>query len=414
MSQLQPVRGTHDLLNDVVLKHRHIVNHSLELCERYGFSEIKTPIFEFSDVFARTLGEVSDVVSKEMYTFTDKGGDSISLRPEGTASVMRAFISEGLSHQLPLKFFYEGPMFRYERPQKGRYRQFYQIGIELLGIENPDADVEVISLAHLVLKNLGVLDQVQLQINSMGDKESRETYRKELIGFYKNHEKSLSTESQKRLQINPLRILDSKDRADVVINQEAPQAQQFLSAQAQEKFTHIQKSLDALKINYRVNPRLVRGLDYYCHLIFEFRTTELGSQDAVLSGGRYDGLAEIMGGPPTPAVGWAAGVERLSLLMTNSLSVKRPIALIPLGEAAEKACRELAHELRSEGFVIDMAYSGNMSNRMKKAAKRHAVAALIIGDSELQSSEYTLKIFDTGVQLKVKKSDLKTQILKFQ
>ncbi|OFZ12413.1 MAG: histidine--tRNA ligase [Bdellovibrionales bacterium RBG_16_40_8] len=406
MSQLQPVRGTHDLLNDVMRKHRHIINRCLLLCERYGFNEIKTPIFEFSDVFLRTLGETSDIVSKEMYTFLDKGGDSISLRPEGTAGVVRAFISEGLTHQLPLKLFYEGPMFRYERPQKGRYRQFYQIGVELLGVENPDADVEVISLAELLLKELGVLSRVQLEINSIGDKASRDTFRKELVNYYKKHEKSLSEESLRRLLINPMRILDSKDRADIAINQNAPQLEHFLNPLSKEKFTHIQKALDDLKINYKINPRLVRGLDYYCHLVFEFRTTELGSQDAVLSGGRYDGLSEIMGGAQTPAVGWAAGVERLSLLIPTELPTKRPISLIPLGDAAEGVCRELAHQLRSQGFAIDMAHSGNMSNRMKKATKQNAVAAIIIGDNELQSGDYTLKILDTGAQLKVKKADL--------
>lgn len=406
MSQMQPVRGTHDLLGVDIRKYRRIITQALAMCDRYGVAEIKTPIFEFSHVFSRTLGDASDIVTKEMYTFTDKGGDSISLRPEGTASVMRAFISEGLSHQLPLKFFYEGPMFRYERPQKGRYRQFYQIGVELMGVENPDSDIEVISFAHHLLEKLNVASKVQLEINSIGDKESRDKYRQELVRFYENHMGSLSEDSRKRLAMNPLRILDSKDKNDIAINQSAPRLIDYLNAESKAKFSFIQKNLADLGIKYAVNPRLVRGLDYYCHLVFEFRTTELGSQDAVLSGGRYDGLAEIMGGPKTPAVGWAAGIERLSLLMPEDDKPSRAISLIPLGEAAEELCRRLAHELRGQGVAVDMAYSGNMSNRMKKAAKQNAAAALIIGDNEIASGEYTMKILDSGVQLKVKKAEL--------
>lgn len=410
MSSMQPVRGTHDLLFQQMRRHRLVVEKAHQVCELYGFSEIKTPIFEFTHVFSRTLGDASDIVSKEMYTFTDKGGDLISLRPEGTASVVRSLISEGLSHQLPLKFFYEGPMFRYERPQKGRYRQFYQIGVELMGVESPEADVEVVSLAEQLLHSLGIKDKVYLEINSIGDKESRDQYRRALVDYYEKHKSKLSEDSRRRLTLNPLRILDSKDAKDIEINREAPKLTEYLNADSREKFEFVQKSLASLGISYQINPQLVRGLDYYCHLVFEFKTQALGSQDAVLSGGRYDGLAEMMGGPKTPAVGWAAGVDRLALLLPSDPPTQRPVALIPIGSAAEDHCRQLAYKLRVQGLFIDMAYGGNMSNRMKKAVKNNAIAAVIVGDTEIQSGEYTLKILDSGQQLKVKNSELKTQI----
>ncbi len=410
MSQLQPVRGTHDLIGDDALKYRHILECAAAISRQYGFSEIKTPVFEFTHVFNRTLGDSSDIVTKEMYTFTDKGGEIISLRPEGTASVVRAFISEGLAQNLPLKLFYEGPMFRYERPQKGRYRQFYQLGVELLGTDSIDADIEVISMAHHLFSKLQISDKVSLEINSIGDHESRAHYRTALVSYYKQHEHNLSADSKTRLSVNPLRILDSKDKKDIEINENAPKLVDHLNSESKEKFESIKKTLLNLQIPYVVNHKLVRGLDYYCHLVFEFRTSALGSQDAVLSGGRYDGLCEKMGGPKTPAVGWAAGVERLSLLLDSTPKQKRPVTLIPLGEPAEAACRKLAHDLRGQGFFIEMSYSGNMSNRMKKAAKQNSIATLIIGDSELQSRTYTFKIMDTGVQLAVKESELVARI----
>lgn len=404
--QMQPVRGTHDLISSDMLKHRFILNRAMAISQNYGFEEIKTPIFEFSHIFSRTLGDASDIVAKEMYTFTDKGGDSISLRPEGTASIIRAYISEGLAQNLPLKFFYEGPMFRYERPQKGRYRQFYQLGLELLGVENSDADVEVISMAHHLFNALGISDKVTLEINSIGDKESRDLYRTELVKYYKQFEENLSEDSKKRLSSNPLRILDSKDKKDLTINENAPRLSEYLNDASKSKFETIQQALRELGIAFKVNPHLVRGLDYYCHLVFEFRTQALGSQDAVLSGGRYDGLSETMGGPKTPAVGWAAGLERLALLLDKVPTKLRPVSLIPLGANAETHCRKLAHELRGRNICTEVSYSGNMSNRMKKATKQNAAVALIIGDNELQNKIYTLKIMDTGVQLAVKESDL--------
>lgn len=410
MSQLQPVRGTHDLYSSQARRFRHVIDLAHSLSKRYGFSEIKTPVFEFSHVFSRTLGDTSDIVSKEMYTFTDKGGDQISLRPEGTASIMRAFISAGMSQNLPLKFFYEGPMFRYERPQKGRYRQFYQIGVEFLGVDSSDSDIEVISLANLLLKELRVDGLVELEINSIGDKDSRTRYRQALVDYYIKNETQLSEDSRRRLQTNPLRILDSKDRSDLEINKKAPLLGHYLNEVSLKKYNFIKSGLTDLGISFKENPHLVRGLDYYCDLVFEFRTNKLGSQDAVLSGGRYDGLAETMGGPTTPAIGWAAGIERLCLLMPEDPKSVRPVTLIPLGEAAEKVGRQMAHSLRAQGLTIDMSYSGNMSNRMKKAAKQNAIAAIIMGDTELQKNEVTLKLLDTGVQQTVKQTDLVARI----
>ncbi len=411
MSQnLQSVRGTHDLIGSTVKRYRYVVETARALAARYGFEELKTPIFETSAVFSRTLGDASDIVTKEMYTFTDKGGDMLSLRPEGTAGAMRAYIEHGLQRQLPIKWFYEGPMFRYERPQKGRYRQFYQIGAELLGPEGGDADVELISLAQNLLEALGVSTSSRLEINSIGDKESRDVYRARLVEYYKKHESSLSDDSRRRLAVNPLRILDSKDAKDIAINEGAPRLLDDLNELSRTQFDRIQKSLGDLGITYSVNERLVRGLDYYSHLVFEYRTNALGSQDAILSGGRYDGLCEMMGGSRTAAVGWAAGVERLSLLMLEDPLAVRPVALIPVGEKAERECVRLAHDLRGRGFHIELSYSGNMSNRMKKAVARSAKAAVIIGDQELANRVVTLKQLDTGEQSQVAQSELPAKL----
>ncbi len=293
---------------------------------------------------------------------------------------------------------------------KGRYRQFYQIGAELIGVEKPDADVETISLAHTLLNELGVGSKCYLEINSIGDKESRDAYRKVLVEYYSKHLERLSEDSKKRLSLNPLRILDSKEKGDIEVNRDAPKLLDHLNAVSREKFEYIQKRLNDLKIPFKINQHLVRGLDYYCHLVFEFRTSELGSQDAVLSGGRYDGLSEIMGGPATPAVGWAAGIERLSLLTAADPVAQRAVCLIPIGDKAESYCLTLAHSLRQDGFLVDMGYSGNLSNRMKKAASHNCYAALIVGDNELSTGEFGLKILDSGEQIKLREADLKTKL----
>lgn len=409
---LQPVRGTYDLMEDEARKFRHIVNVALSLSDNYGFEEIDTPIFEFTDVFKRNLGDTTDIVTKEMYTFNDKGDESLTLRPEGTAGIARAFISNGLSQKLPLKLIYHGPMFRYERPQKGRYRQFHQLGIELLGVEGPQADIECISFADSWLNQLGLRSSAALEINTIGDSESRAHYRTKLIEFFSQHEKELSAESQIRLKVNPMRILDSKDPKDQKFAKMAPKMHDHLNETSKKFFDEVQSSLTRIGIPYTVNPHLVRGLDYYSHTVFEYRTTLLGAQDAILAGGRYDQLIEMMGGPATPGVGWAAGIERLSLLLKNPPAKRRPVALIPLGESAEKELLKWAHDLRTQGLPIEMSYGGNLSKRMKKANRANAKFALIVGDDELAKGQAQLKDLDSGAQSALSIKSLKEQLEK--
>jgi histidyl-tRNA synthetase len=407
-SKLQPVRGTHDLLPEEARKHRFIVSEALEVAARYGYGEIATPVFEFSEVFHRTLGDTSDVVTKETYTFTDRGGENLTLRPEFTAGIARAFISGGLQDQLPLKYFYAGPAFRYERPQKGRQRQFHQIGAELLGVDTPQGDIETIALAYRVLESLGLKDKVKLELNTLGDAESRTAYREALVKYFESHAANLSDDSKARLVRNPLRILDSKDEGDRKIIADAPRMQEHLTAFTKHYFTRVQEGLTALGINFAFNERLVRGLDYYNHTVFEFTTDLLGAQGTVLAGGRYDGLIELMGGPSTPGIGWAAGIERLAALVdfADRIKTARPIAVIPLGDAAEKEALKLTEQLRAGGFTVELGYKGNLGNRMKKANKVQAVAALIIGDSELAKGVAVLKDLDSGSQQEVALSSL--------
>lgn len=397
MASLQPVRGTHDLLPEDMRRHRAVVERARATAEVFGFEEMATPIFEFTDVFARTLGDTSDIVTKEMYTF-ERSGDSITLRPEGTAGVARAFISNGLAQQTPLKVFYQGPMFRYERPQKGRQRQFHQVGVELLGVESPQADLEVLSLAAQFLERLGLKGRIQLELNTLGDTDSRAAYREALVAYLRRYESDLSEDSRARLTRNPLRILDSKDPGDRRVIEDAPLFGDSLNDASKAFFDTVTAGLEALGIPYVVNPRLVRGLDYYCHTAFEFTTDALGAQGTVLAGGRYDGLIKSMGGPQTPGIGWAAGVERLSMLVEDVAERRRPLALVPMGEAAETALLPIADRLRRAGYAVDMAYSGNMKKRMKRANTVNARAAVIVGDDELAQQSATVRDLDSGEQ----------------
>jgi histidyl-tRNA synthetase len=307
MAEIQAVRGTQDLLPEEQRRHRIVADTARRIAETYGFQEIATPIFEFTEVFSRPIGEATDIVSKEMYTFQDRSGDSLSLRPEGTAAVARAVLSNGLTQATPLKFFYAGPMFRHERPQKGRYRQFHQIGVELMGPAQPQADAEVIALGAHILNSLGVLGSCVLELNTLGDAASRNAYRAALVAYFTGYHDRLSEDSRDRLARNPLRILDSKDPGDKEIVAGAPGFDAYLNDESKAFFAAVRQRLDLLKIDYTLNPRLVRGLDYYSHTAFEFVTTALGSQGTVLGGGRYDGLMPMMGGPEMPAVGWAGG-----------------------------------------------------------------------------------------------------------
>jgi histidyl-tRNA synthetase len=391
------VRGTHDLLPDDMRRHRAVVERLRQISALYGFEEMATPIFEFTEVFSRTLGETSDVVTKEMYTF-ERSGDQITLRPEGTAGVCRAFISNGLAQSLPIKAFYHGPMFRYERPQKGRQRQFHQVGVELLGVEGPQADLDVLAMAAQFLESLGLQGRINLEINTLGDTESRIVYRDALVAYLSPFRAELSEDSQTRLEKNPLRILDSKDPGDRKIIADAPVFSDSLNAASKTFFDTVLAGLDRMGIAYTVNPRLVRGLDYYCHTAFEFTTDALGAQGTVLAGGRYDGLIETMGGPATPGIGWAAGVERLSMLVEDVPAKARPVALIPLGDAAEALVVELANSLRRAGVPVDVAYGGNMKKRMKRANAVNASHAVILGDDELARQEAAVRNLDSGEQ----------------
>jgi histidyl-tRNA synthetase len=410
MASLKPVRGTQDILPDESRLYRGVEETAFDVAERYGFGEITTPIFEFTEVFSRTLGDTSDIVTKEMYTFEDKGGDFVTLRPEGTAGVARAFISNGLQQHLPLKLFYRGPMFRYERPQKGRRRQFRQVGIEILGVATPQADIEAISLAATFLGELGLKDNVTLEINSLGDTASRAAYREELVSYLKEHKANLSHDSLERLERNPLRILDSKDEGDREIVANAPRLQDSLNDESQTFFTDVCAGLDKLGIAFEHNTKLVRGLDYYCHTAFEFTTNDLGAQGTVLAGGRYDGLIGQMGGPETPGIGWAAGVERLALLLGEGVEPKRPIVVIPIGNEAESEALIVAESLRKKGYRIDLGYSGNLKKRMKRANDGKAVAAILLGEDELARNACTLRDMDSGEQNEVSLESLEDHL----
>jgi histidyl-tRNA synthetase len=414
MSTLQPVRGTHDILPEEMRRHRAVVETARDVAERFGYGEIATPIFEFSEVFKRTLGDTSDIVTKEMYSFTDRGGEMLTLRPEGTAGVARALMSGGLSQNLPLKFFYHGPMFRYERPQKGRMRQFHQIGVELLGVAQPLGDVEVIALGVQILRELGILEHTTLELNTLGDTESRQSYRTALVEYFEKHVDRLSADSRDRLTRNPLRILDSKDEGDRAVVAEAPLFGDYLNQASRDFFAAVTRGLDALGIRYKLNPRLVRGLDYYCHTAFEFTTDKLGAQGTVMAGGRYDGLVAMMGGPSTPGIGWAAGIERLSLMLADVPPAPRPIAIVPVGAETELKALELANVLRGAGFAVELGFGGNVGKRMKRANKLDARAAVLIGTDELARGAASVRDLDSGEQEEVPLAALNERLARFR
>lgn len=410
MANLQPVRGTRDLLPEECRKFRHIQRTAQHLIELYGFQEMETPILEPVALFKRGLGDTSDIVSKEMYTLRDLGGDELVLRPEGTAGVARAFISEGLAQHLPLKLFYNGPMFRYERPQKGRYRQFYQMGVELLGVEKPQADLEVLALGWHILRSLKLQGEIKLQINTLGDGASRAAYRERLVAYLNTRKSELSKDSLERLERNPLRILDSKDEGDRKVVADAPSLEGSLNDNSKAFFAGVLEGLEQLGIPYVIDPMLVRGLDYYCHTVFEFTSNSLGSQSAVLSGGRYDNLISDLGGPQTPGVGWGAGLDRLAMLLPEIPQGPRPVAIVPLGEEAERAALKLTQELREAGIAVDIGFGGNMAKRMKRANKLNASHAVILGSEELERGVAQVKTLDTGEQREVGLNELSGEL----
>jgi histidyl-tRNA synthetase len=405
-TDLQPPRGTHDLIGEDQRRHAHVVDTARRVAATYGFDEWSTPIFEDTRVFSRTLGETSDVVTKEMYTFTDRGGDSITLRPEATAGLCRALVTNGLTQSLPQKIFYTGPMFRYERPQKGRYRQFHQIDIEVIGSADPLADAEVIACGWAILTALGVGQDTVLEINTLGDKPSRAAYRDALVAYFTEHQAALSQDSLQRLGRNPLRILDSKDEGDRRIVANAPLIAGHLTEAAAAFYASVQTYLRQFGVPFRENPRIVRGLDYYGHTAFEFVTGKLGSQGTVMGGGRYDGLVEEMGGPPTPAVGWAAGIERLAMLLETPPLAPAGVAVVPVGDAAEATALTVLQTLRAAGIRAEMAYRGNLRRRLERANRIGARAAVILGPDDIAAGVAQVKNLETGAQEAVKLADL--------
>lgn len=411
MSRLQPVRGTADLLPDSMAKHRLVIDAARTASAHYGFAEMATPIFEFSEVFSRPLGASSDIVTKENYSFADRGGEMLTLRPENTAGVVRAMISGGLTQSLPLRYFYAGPMFRYERPQKGRMRQFHQVGIEYLGPSDALADAEIIACGARFLGALGVLDDCVLHLNSLGDTPSRQAYRTALVEYLTGFSGQLSADSQTRLAVNPLRILDSKDEGDRQILKDAPQLQDYLNDISKAHFASVTKALDAADIAFIHDPLLVRGLDYYCHTAFEFVTTSLGAQGTVLGGGRYDGLAEMLGGPAVPGVGWAAGVERLAMLAGDAPQNSPDVAVLAADDSVEIAAFQLAEELRNAGIDIDFPTSGALGKKLKKAVKTGIRLAVIIGSDEQANNTVQLRNLGDGTQREMPRDDALPRVI---
>jgi histidyl-tRNA synthetase len=399
MTPVQPVRGTQSLLGEDADRLATVIAAFDRVRRLYGFKRVEVPTIEQTAVFARTIGETTDVVSKEMYSFEDRGGESITLRPEFTAGICRAYLSEGWQQYAPIKVATHGSAFRYERPQKGRFREFHQLDAEIIGAGEPQADVELLAFADQLLKDLGV-DPI-LQLNTLGDPDTRAAWRDALYEHFKAHSSALSDDSKARLARNPLRILDSKAHQDWPTIDSAPTIDEFLTAEAADFFAAVTSGLDAAGIAWERAPRLVRGLDYYRHTAFEFVTDRLGAQGTVLAGGRYDGLIESLGGPHTPAVGWAAGIERLAM-MIGAPAPERPTAvLVPLGERADSVAQGIVADLRRAGVTADMAYRGNMKKRLSRANESGAAFAVIIGDDELDRGEAQVKNLSSGEQTAV-------------
>ena len=370
----KPVRGTQDIFGAEAEAFAFVVETFERVRKLYRFRRVEMPVFEKTEVFARSIGETTDIVSKEMYSFDDRGGESLTLRPEFTAGIARAFITDGWQQHAPLKVATHGPLFRYERPQKGRYRQFHQLDAEIIGAGEPQADVELLAMADQLLGELGIADGVTLHLNTLGDGDSREAWRAALVEHFRGVAGELSEDSQERLEKNPLRILDSKDPRDRAFVADAPKIDDFLSGEAQDFYGAVTSGLDAAGVAWTRNPALVRGLDYYRHTAFEFVTDRLGAQGTVLGGGRYDGLIENLGGPPTPAVGWAAGIERLAMLVGELESTAADVIVVAESdEMIPNAIRALAR-FRELGYSADLVASGSPKKRYKKASSTDAAA----------------------------------------
>ena len=416
MARIQAIRGMNDILPAQTPAWRYLETLAADVFQQYGYDEIRTPILEQTELFKRSIGEVTDIVEKEMYTFEDRNGDSLTLRPEGTAGVVRAGEQHGLLFNQVQRLWYRGPMFRHERPQKGRYRQFHQIGAECFGMAGPDIDAEVIVLTARLWQRLGLAPHVRLEINSLGSNEARARYREALVAYLSQHEDKLDADSKRRLKTNPLRILDTKDPDTRSLLDDAPRLTDYLDEASQAHFDGLRAALDACGVEYIVNPALVRGLDYYCRTVFEWVTDALGAQGTVCAGGRYDGLVEQLGGRPTPGVGFAMGVERLVLLLESlnllpdTLQNIPDVAVLAMGESVQPYALAVAESVRS-GLpalrVMQICGGGSFKSLMKKADKSGAGWALIIGEGERDGQTVTVKpLRAEGEQQTVEKSAL--------
>ncbi len=405
MSKLiAPIRGMNDILPDATPRLQHLENVTRAVLSAYGYREIRVPVVERTELFARSLGEVTDIVEKEMYTFEDRGGDSLTLRPEATAGMVRAGLTNGLLYNQIQRLWSSGPMFRYERPQKGRYRQFYQIDAEAYGLPGPDIDAEMMVMLARLWKYLR-LRNVELQINSLGTPNARARYREKLLGFLRLYQQDLDEDSRRRLDSNPLRVLDSKNPGTIKLVEQAPSILDYLDEESHRHFESLKNLLDKVGVKYVVNPRLVRGLDYYSRTVFEWVTTRLGAQDAVCSGGRYDGLVAQLGGKPTPAIGFAMGVERLAALMQEEGAPVPDVAphayMVRVGELAQTAgfqLAELLHEALPELRLIMDCGGGGFANQLKRADKSGARLALVLGDDEARSRQVGFKPLRNDVE----------------
>ncbi|MEB3267951.1 MAG: histidine--tRNA ligase [Leptolyngbya sp.] len=402
MTTIQALRGTRDILPEESPLWQQVEAVAREILQRAAYREIRPPLVEQTELFARGIGEATDVVGKEMYTFEDRGQRSITLRPEITAGIVRSLIEHKLTAQGGVQRLWAvGPAFRYERPQAGRQRQFHQLDVELFGSRDPRADAEVIALATQILQALG-LRSLSMDVNSVGDRDDRQRYRDDLVAFLTPHKGELDADSQDRLDRNPLRILDSKDAKTQAIVQDAPSLLDYLSDDSRRHFERVQQGLTDLGIAYRINPRLVRGLDYYTHTAFEIQSADLGAQATVCGGGRYDGLVAQLGGPDTPAIGWAIGLERLTLLVKQLQALEAAttdLYIVSRGEAAEAAALRLAHQLRLAGLAVEMDLSGAaFGKQFKRADRSGAVACLILGDDEAAQGTVQIKWLATGDQ----------------
>ncbi len=398
----QAIRGTQDIFGAEAEAFAHVVEAFERVRKLYRFRRIEMPVFEKTEVFSRSIGESTDVVSKEMYSFDDRGGESLTLRPEFTAGIARAYITNGWQQHAPLKVATHGPLFRYERPQKGRYRQFHQLDAEIIGAAEPQADVELLVLADQLLKELGIAEGVTLQLNTLGDADSREAWRLALIEYFRAVQGELSEDSQDRLERNPLRILDSKDPRDKAFVADAPKIDDFLSGEAQDFFGAVTSGLDAADVAWARAPSLVRGLDYYRHTAFEFVTDRLGAQGTVLGGGRYDGLMESLGGPATPAVGWAAGIERLAMLVGVSGSAfedRADVAIVPDRPELEEHCQHFAAILRRAGISTEIAFRGKAKTRTEQANRKGARSLIFVREGGFDLGGIYLKNIGSGDRL---------------